>query len=430
MDFKNIIIAVLCGAALLSCSQVPKKITSTEDYNRYLVPTEKVNGLTTKKEKEFWSKKLEKAPDQYPYLGKIAGANAQLFSITGDIDFIKKAETDLLTANRKTNYDNAGYLRALANNYISQHRFKEALALLEKAKANGEKLKLTEKMLFDVHLELGNYGKAEEFLGKIKNLNDFGYLIRLAKWSDHKGNLDAAIKYLEKAKAIAESSKNEQLISWSYTNLGDFYGHANRISDAYGMYLKSLDLDPNNAYAKKGLAWIVYSHERDPDEALRILNSVTKNHQDPSYTLLKAEIAEYLDKPDLQDEFTRAYLNAVKDKNYGEMYNNYNALLFSGSENTVDTATEIARREIENRPTPGSYDLLAWATYKKGDNKTALELVKTHVLGKTYEPEALYHVATIFKANGMGKEAMELKEELLDASYELGPLMEEKVKLL
>lgn len=430
MNLQNILSIIFLSWALISCDQAEKNITNSKDYEKFLATAKSEIGKSTKKEKEFWSEKLEKAPNQFPYLGKIAGANAQLFSATGDIAFLKKAEQNLLTANKKMNYDNAGYLRALARNYISQHRFKEALILLEKAKANGEKSGLTRKMLFDVHLELGNYRQAEKQLAEIKNLNDFGYLIRLSKWSDHKGNLEAAIKYMEKAKSIAESSKNDQLISWSYTNLGDFYGHANRIADSYNMYLRALEIDAHNAYAKKGIAWIVYSYERNPKEALRILNHITDTHNDPSYILLKAEIAEYLNNDEQKETFTTAYIQAVKDENYGEMYNKYNALLMAESPHTVATATKIAQREIKNRPTPGSYDLLAWATYKSGDENAAMAIVNEHVLGKTYEPEALYHAAAILKANGMGKDAMKLKEELLQSTYELGPVLEENIKNL
>ena len=48
-----------------------------------------------------------------------------------------------------------------------------------------------------------------------------------------------------------------------------------------------------DAYAKKGIAWIVYSYEKNPDEALRILNSVTNTFFAPDYYLLKADIFEY-----------------------------------------------------------------------------------------------------------------------------------------
>ncbi|MBJ2173309.1 cell surface protein [Aureibaculum sp. A20] len=430
MNSKHIITAVLSLTILASCNKIPHKITDTVDYNSYLQNKENKDLAFANEEHKFWTEKLEKTPNQFPYLGKISGANSQLFSTTGEINYLINAEQNLILANEKTNYNNAGYLRGLARNYISQHRFKEALEHLLRAKINGEKLNNTHQMLFDVYLELGNSKKAKYYLNEIKDLSDFGYLIRLSKWSDHEGNLDGAIKYMEQAKALAESSKNKGLMQWSYTNLGDYYGHANRIEDSYIMYLKTLALNPNDAYAKKGIAWIVYSYERNPEEALRILEAINTQHKSPDYYLLKAEIAEFQNNNVKKEENIKAYLAAVKNKQYGAMYNKYNALLFADELNKADVALQIARTEIDNRPTPQSYDLLAWSYYHKGDVKKALEIVKEHIADKTYEPEAQYHMATIYKASGMEKDANKLKKELLESAYELGPVLEQNIKNL
>ncbi|MDY7395278.1 cell surface protein [Aureibaculum sp. 2210JD6-5] len=430
MNSKHILTAILTLTILIGCNKNTNKITDTKDYNSYLETKENKDLALANEEHKFWTEKLEKTPNQYPYLGKIAGANAQLFSTTGEINYLIEAEKKLILANERTNYNNAGYLRSLARNYISQHRFKEALEQLLKAETNGEKLTQTQQMLFDVYLELGNADKAKHYLNEVKDLSDFGYLIRLSKWSDHEGNLDAAIKYMEKAKEIAESSKNKVLMQWSYTNLGDYYGHANRIEDSYNMYLKTLAMNPNEAYAKKGIAWIVYSHERNPEEAMRILEAISAQHKSPDYYLLKAEIAEYQNDSEEKQQNIKAYMAAVQNKQYGDMYNKYNALLFAEELNQVDSAMQIAQKEIDNRPTPQSYDLLAWSYFHKGEAKKALEIVEQHIANKTFEPEAQYHMAAIYKANGMGEDAKKLKKELLESAYELGPVLEQNIKNL
>jgi hypothetical protein len=137
--------------------------------------------------------------NQFPFLVKRSVAYTSAFSKTGHIDYLILAEKDLIAANEATQYNSAGLLKSLAQNYISQHRFKEALALLEKAKVNGEKLSGTKKILFDVHLELGNYIYAESYLKVIKNNSDYDYFIRSAKWEDHKGNLNQGIVYIKVA---------------------------------------------------------------------------------------------------------------------------------------------------------------------------------------------------------------------------------------
>lgn len=248
-------IYLLLAILMLSCNIKPtQQITDINDYNHYLSLSVNAKKILAQKELDFWQDKLNKQPGQYPYLGKIASANTQLFNTLGDIHYLKAAQNNLEELNKKTNYKNSGSLRALARNYISQHKFKEALSLLEKAEIVGEQLHATQKMLFDVHLELGNYSEAEKYLSKIKSFSDFDYLIRAAKWNDHQGDLTTAIRYMEKALTYAENSKNESLMVWAYTNLADFYGHNNEVSKAHEYYLKTLKLAPENSYAKKGIA--------------------------------------------------------------------------------------------------------------------------------------------------------------------------------
>lgn len=412
-----------------SCEEKAKTITNSENYDGYLIAENKKLENATE-EYKFWSAKQEKTPHPVSYFSQLANAQNQLFDATGNIENLKKSEDYLLELNTKNNFEKCGELRALARNYISQHRFKESLELLKKAETIGDELESTQKMMFDVHMELGNFDTAKSYLEKVVDLNSFDYLIRTAKWNDHIGNLDAAIKYMEMAMIKAESSNLKNLKIWSYTNIADFYGHDGQINKSYKYYLKALELDPNNAYAKKGIAWIIYSHERNPEEALRILTAITKEYSAPDYLLLKAEISEYLKDENSKNNYIAAYKKAIKNTQYGEMYNAYNAKLFAEDTTLIDSAITISKKEIENRATPQSYDLLAWAYYNKGDYKKALDIVNNHIINKTFEPEVLYHVAEIYKANNMNDELQPLKKELLGATYELGPVTEIKINQL
>lgn len=413
-----------------SCDKAPEQITNQQDYEEYLEKDAALTLEPIKKDHDFWKEKLKKDPEQFPYLIKLAASQSQLFNATGEIEYLIKAEENLKAANKKTQYSQTGYLKSLARNYISQHRFKESLELLNAAEAIGEQLNATHKMLFDVHMELGNYDKAESYLKKIEDRSDFDFLIRFAKWSDHNGDLSTAITYMEKATEKAETANIKGLKQWAYTNLADFYGHNGEIKKSYNHFLKALELDPNDAYAKKGIAWIVYSYERNPEEALRILNSVTKQHQAPDYHLLKAEIAEFMNNQPSKRLSLESYMTAVSNENYGVMYNSNNAMLYAEELSEIEKAISLAQNEIKQRPTPQSFALLAWAYYNQGDYDDALEIAEKHVVDKTYEPEAIYHLAKIYKANGKMSEANILKKELLESVYELGPVAEQDIRQL
>ncbi|TVZ59197.1 tetratricopeptide repeat protein [Flavobacteriaceae bacterium MAR_2010_105] len=426
----NLSIVLLALATVFSCNTAPKPITDPNDYNAYVEASDEAALALAQKDKAFWEQKLSDHPNQFPYASKLAASYSHLFAQTGEIDHLIKAETYFKQVVEATNYEQPGALKALAANYISQHKFKEALDLLIKAELIGDTLEGTQKMLFDVHLELGNYELAQTYLDKFKNFSDFDYLIRLSKWSDHQGNLEAAIKYMEQAMVIAESSNLPAIKKWAYTNIADFYGHTGMIEKSYQHYLKALQLDPHDAYAKKGIAWITYSYEKNPEEALRILDKVTESYHAPDYDLLKAEIADYMGDTSLKEAQLTQYKEAVTNAAYGAMYNKYNVLLYTDEEQAVDQALAIAQIEVEHRPTPESYDLLAWAHFKNGNPTEALHIVEMHIIGKTFEPAILYHVAEIYKATGNYDAVKPLKKELLGSLYELGPTMDKRINQL
>ncbi|MCL5244899.1 hypothetical protein M4I21_03700 [Cellulophaga sp. 20_2_10] len=402
-------------------------VTSAEDYNAYLkVDAEK----TTSRKYELWNSKIEPDSMQLTSFGIVAQEYNRYFKNTGKIEYLKKAEQSLVKAVEIAAVGKAGYYRSLARTYISEHRFKEALEMAMKAQKMGSGVEETQGLLFDVYMELGNYTEAENNLNLLKDKNSFGYLIRIAKWKDYKGDLEATIAYMEKAKQLAEMANDKTLKIWSYTNIADYYGHAGRIKDSYNYYLKSLELEPHNAYAKKGIAWIVFSHERNPEEALRILNAITKNYNSPDYYLLKTEIAEYQGNHKEKLKNMDQYIKAVDNPAYGAMYNSYNVNFYLDYTDLYTKALEIAEQEIKNRETPESYMLLANSLYKKGDLTNALQIIVKHIDGKTFEPHILYNAAEIYKAAGNTQKVKELKVELSGAIYELGPNMEKKIKLL
>ena len=410
---------------LASCQKAETAFkTDRKDYDQFLA-SEPVKA--TSKYFKLWNNKITSDSTQLLSLGNVAGEYNRFFKGTGKIKYLKDAEQSLTKAVEIAAVGKSGYLRALARNYISQHRFKEALVLAEKARKLGSGVNETQRLLFDLHMELGNYDIANQYLDSIQNMSDFGYLIRVAKWNDHKGDLDTAIGFMERAKAIAESSKNKNLLLWSYTNLADFYGHAGRIEDSYNLYLEALHIDPQNAYAKKGIAWIVYSHERNGTEAMRILDSIIKKNKSPEYYLLKAEIADFINNDMLRVQALDDYYKMVENnKDYGDMYNAYNAD-FLLNMNVDQRAFEIAKKEVKNRPTPESYGWLAYSLLHLGKEQKAMEVIKEHVLNMTYEPAILQQAAEIYKANGEKETVNKLKQELLEATYELGPLKEAQI---
>jgi len=427
---KKIAILVLTVFLAISCNTQSGQITNPKDYAAYLEIKDNKSRAFAQSEINFWQKKYNAAPNQISYLSLLASNYSNLFENTGNVKYLYKAEELLLKSNKAYNYTSVGTIRSLARNYISQHRFREALELANKALKIGEGMKETQKLLFDVNMELGNYTQAEKNLSSLNDSTDFDYLIRISKWNDHLGDLKTAISFMEKAKAKAIVNENKSLKTWTFSNLGDLYGHDGNIQTSYEYYLKTLALEPNNSYALKGIAWIAFSYEKNTKEATRIIDSISKRHHTPDFYLLRAQIAEFEGNGTLKDKNLTAYFAMLKAINYGAMYNKYTTLIYADDKKSASKALEIAKIEINHRPTPDSYDLLAWSYYNLGDSKKALEIAQKFVVGKSFEPKLNYHLATIYKANNMENEIAPIKQELLKSTFELGPNFEKKINKL
>jgi tetratricopeptide (TPR) repeat protein len=428
MKKRSIIIGFVLLALACKTDIEENQITASADYDQYLSTTNRPTYNEGINSKEFWSKRLRPDSSGVGELGPLAGAYEQLFQASGDPQFLLNAEKLYKKGMEISANDKDAFARGLAHNYISQHRFKEAYALLQITLDGPSNKHQTKLLLFDAAMEVGDYEKAYEYLSEIKNLKDYHYLIRLAKWSDHRGDLDNAIHYLEEAKAIAESRDSKPLKIWTYSNLGDYYGHAGRIKDSYKLYLKTLALQPDNAYVKKNIAWIIYSEEKNVAEAHRILDSVMKDHILPDHHLFKAELYEFEGNLTNAKSSRINFIKLVKDGKYREMYNTYLIEIYSEAEPVK--ALKLAEREVQNRATPESYHLLALAQLKNGMTKEALRTIELYVEGKTHEPMALFHTALVFKANELTDKVAPIKNQLRDAYFELGLLLSKKIEAL
>ncbi len=428
MKMKNLIYLGAITLLLSSCIK-GKAVVNSNEYDSVLNQQSEVPEWL-QADLAFWETKTNEQPAQFPYKAKLAAAYGATFAINKNIAALNQANELWEQVNNTTHNKTAGYLRAAAKQAITSHEFKKAYSLLNQAEKLGENLIATQKMLFDVHMELGQYTKAESYLEQIEDFSDVDYLIRKSKWEDYQGNLDQAITYLEQVLNYAIENKRTALNQWSYTNLGDYYGHAGRVQDAYQSYLAALKIEPGNKYAKKGIAYIAFAHDKNPKEAIRIINAISVKNRTPDDLLFLIELFEYQGE-DLAKNIALGEFNAlINSGNYGELYNIPLALLLAQEDNNYKAAIELMEHEVSRRATPETYDALAYVFLLSGNAKKALEIAKKHVIGKSEEPILLLHTASILKANNQVDMIPVLKAELETAKFELGPNTMKQVNAL
>lgn len=376
-------------------------------------------------EVEFWQNKLQSDAGNAAYLQRLAAAHSALFDLTGKIGQLKKAETYISQSIKNNKIHPEGALRTMAQLLIKQHRFCEALDYALEAKISGADLRMSQLVLYDIYMELGDKPEAFQYLKKVAATSDFDYLIRRAKWEDSNGNLEGAINYLERALHLAEDSNNQEKMSWIYTNIADFYGHDGQIEKSYAFYNKALQLNPADWYAVKKLAWIAWSYDRNDDTALKLLQDISLFNSSPGITLLKSDILEYQNKTDLASKIREAIMEQVSKPAYGRMYaaflNDY--WLERGD---IQKAQIIAEEEVNERPSYESYVMLMNTHYAKGNQAFAKTIAREHIIGITEEPLAMLDVMHVLADSDPEKN--KIISELEACDFELGPLQYAKIK--
>jgi len=377
-------------------------------------------------ELKFWEERLERNNNDETSLAKLASIHAELFKSTGLVDHILISDSLYTRVLKNYAKGNVEIYQSLATNAITQHRFQSAKDYAEKALALKDKKAASLLILVDVSLEIGDYATANRVLKDFKNKNSFAYLIRSAKLNDHEGHLDSAIVCMEKA--YRRIKGNRGLSQWTRSNLADMYGHAGRIKDSYDLYLEVLKDNPRDDYALKGIAWIALSHDLDTQAAKTIINELAVRKRMPEAHLMLTEIAGLNGNQMERAYHLKKFKSLVSVPQYQTMYHKYLATLESQEFQNPRAAVAIAMEEIANRPTPQSYDLLAWAYYHQKNLSEALSMATRRVEGQTFEPEAFYHLGIIYQANGNNEQARYYLNEALKSEFELGPSVSKKIK--
>jgi hypothetical protein len=206
------------------------------------------------------------------------------------------------------------------------------------------------------------------------------------------------------------------------------YSHSGRIQDAYNMYVKSLQLDSANLYALKGIANICFVHDKNAEEAERILKFVLSTTDAPDLNLNLAEISEWKGDTKAKNEYLHTFLAKIEsNKRYGNMYNKYLVDVYLNDKLDIAKGLSIAENEMNNRRTPETYSWLALANYKANNIGLATEIINKNVLNKTFEPHALYAASVVLsKTNKALSE--KLKAACKESEFELGPVKYARLK--
>lgn len=424
---KLFTITLITLLALTSCQNEGRSpIAQRSDYDTFLTISLDLEIAALEEEVRFWEEKISSSPKGFTYYQKIGTCFMSLFENTGQIAYLHRADSAFIKAAALTNGAyRANNLLSLSSLSIKKHDFEAAARYAVEAKSLSDEKLGSLLMQFDAEMELGNYQMARSILDRNQQKSNFDYLVRLSKFKDHEGNLDSAIVYMQQAERLVEKESSSRKI-WAKASIGDMYGHAGRISDAYTKYLEVLSLDSTYAYALKGIAWITYSADNNPNEALRILERLYARTNLPDLLLDMAEVHSHNGNSELAQELKNRFVNEASKDKYLQMYSKYLIEIYL-ERGAIDQAHILALQEVANRPTPATYDWLALVYLHKGDIDKALEIYREYVEGQSEEPEILLHMGIAYHKAGDSK-GISLLKTCLEAAFELGPVSEKKIR--
>ncbi len=376
----------------------------------------------------FWKEKLRQNPAGFLYAEKMSASFDKRFRLKGDIEDIDSSNYFLQQAVDSRNNWKINKLRyAQIANLIKLHQFKRAEQLclkgLERTPGNlGFQL-----LWFDVLMELGEYEEAQRIIVDIsKSNNDYDVIIRQAKFFDYLGRLDRTLELMAKADSMVMKSNDPGLKAWTKTILGEYLTHSGAIEEGYQQFMQAVQLDPTQEYAWLNLAWIAYAHDDNTVLYERILSTLdVKSTPD-----LLWELA-HLYKRQRDQRYYRnimSFYEVASQPKYKGWYEPKLIQIESEQMGNHKKALQMARKQVEIRPTLESYDLLGWSLYQAGDFDSAKAVFERHLYQKTDEPLIQYHGGEIYmKTSDFGKAGW-LLAQAAEARFELGPDIFERIK--
>jgi tetratricopeptide (TPR) repeat protein len=244
--------------------------------------------------------RLNGQPEDVGAAVMLADALMRQTRVTGNAGLAVEAEEAL---RRSLDGDVASYdgNRMLATVYLSQHRFKAAIAMAEKTRAARPYDPVNFGIIGDGHLELGEFPEAFDAFDRMMALRpSAASYARVAYARELQGNLTGAIESMKLA-ADATPADDLEGLAWHQAQLGDLYLQHGKMRDAEAAYIRASHAFPGHPAAVLGYARVLAARG-EVTSALGLLQELAATAPTPDLT---ARIANLLERLGRHDEAAR-----------------------------------------------------------------------------------------------------------------------------
>ena len=334
-------------------------------------------------------------PDDVGAAVMLADALVRQTRITGNTGLAVEAEGALKRALAADpgNYD---VNRELGSLLLSQHRFREAVAVGEKNRDARPYDPMNYGIIGDGHLELGEYDQAFDAFDKMMTLrpNAASYA-RVAYARELQGNLTGAVESMRLA-ADATPPDDAEALAWHHAQVGDLYLRLGKLHEAETEYITASHAFPAHPFAMIGYARLLAARG-ERSSALTLLQELAKTAPTPDLAARTGDLLEQLGR---HDEAERQYalaeagwrVDAPEPKNLARFLADHNR--------NIPEAVAIAEKAARERHDIFTEDALAWAYFKAGRVSAAREAIGQALRTGSKDADIRAHAKAIESAAG------------------------------
>jgi tetratricopeptide (TPR) repeat protein len=321
---------------------------------------------------------------------------------------------------------------------MAEHQFEEAYSWAQKALAVGSGDPSPWAIAGDALADMGDYQNAAEAYSRLKLVYgsedeqqavSYQHDSRLSYLRLIAGDSQGAVQLMQGAvKTAADMHMPAENIAWSNYQLGEEYFQTGDITHAEQAYLVALQLYPGYYRALAGLAK-VRSAEGNYLEAAALYDKAIAAVPYPEYAAALGDVYRALGESDkAQKEFELVEFIAHLSEINQQIHNRELALFYADHGMKLDQAVVLARRELEVRHDIYSWDVLAWALFKRGESKEA-EAAMSHALSKeTKDAQLFFHAGMIYADLGDTASAQKFLHDALAINPLFHPIYAETAR--
>jgi tetratricopeptide (TPR) repeat protein len=304
--------------------------------------------------------------------------------------------------------------RLLGAVYLSQHRFRQAIASAERARQMRPDDSWNDGVMGDGYIEIGEYEKTFAAFQEMNRRRPSAASYARASYAKElQGDLRGAIDLMRMA-SDATTAHDPEGQAWHFAQLGHLYMQLGDLKASRREYEHAAFTFPGHPYALAGLAKLD-TLEGHLDSALTTYRELFENARTPE---VATEIGDILAALGRKEEAERQYELSERLEREGwaveEPQPGALARMLAERGRKIDEALKLAREAASSRQDIFTLDALAWASWRAGDGASARQAIDKVLALGTVDRKILYHAAAIYEASGDRVRARKLVDRALD----------------